>query len=70
VQAVAEAHHLLWADSQPAYEAAPNRRALYQTDEAHKSEEGHRVQASVMMNALIGHGGPFAERVRSPASAL
>jgi lysophospholipase L1-like esterase len=63
VHTVVEAHHLLWADSQPAYEAAPNRRALYQTDEAHKSEAGHQVQAGVMVNALIGEGGPFADRV-------
>jgi lysophospholipase L1-like esterase len=64
VRPVVDEHRYLWTDSQPAYDAAPNRRALYQTDEAHKSEAGHRIQAEEVVKALVGPGGPYAERVQ------
>lgn len=69
VHAVVEAHHLLWADSEPGFAATPHRNALYQSDGVHKSIAGHRLQATDVVQALIGPQGPFAERVKlSPTS--
>lgn len=52
VRAVAEEHRLHWVDPEPVFAAAPDRQALYLSDGAHKTAEGHRMQAAVITEAL------------------
>lgn len=59
-RAAVDAHHLIWADSDPRYSAAPDRDALYQADGVHKSIAGHVLQARDVVEALTGPGGPLA----------
>ncbi|MBI5948175.1 MAG: hypothetical protein HY875_08560 [Chloroflexi bacterium] len=69
VHVAVDRHRFLWADSGPSYDAAPDREALYLPDGVHKTVEGLRIQANLVVQALIGHGGPYADRVQAaPAS--
>ncbi len=65
VHTVVDARRFLWADSGPSYDAAPDREALYLPDGVHKTVEGLRIQAGLVVQALIAEGGPYADRVQA-----
>ncbi len=65
VQTVVDARRFLWADSGPSYDAAPDREALYLPDGVHKTVEGLRIQAGLVVQSLIGECGPYADRVKA-----
>jgi lysophospholipase L1-like esterase len=50
---VAADHHLLWAETDPAYARVPHRDSLYQPDGVHKTVEGMRVQADALLEVLL-----------------
>lgn len=50
---VAADHHLLWAETDPAYARVPDRDSLYQPDGVHKTVAGMRVQADALLEVLF-----------------
>lgn len=52
LRVVAERHHFLWADAEPAWSEVPDRNAHYQPDLTHKSEKGHRLLAASLVPSL------------------
>jgi lysophospholipase L1-like esterase len=52
-QAAAARHHLLWAETDPAYARVVDRDSLYQPDGVHKTAEGMRVQADALLEVLF-----------------
>ena len=57
VRRVAMRHHFRWADAEPAWSEVPDRDAYYQADGMHKTEEGHRLLAEVVLAAISGGPG-------------
>jgi hypothetical protein len=66
-QEVASSHHLLWAETGPAYARVPDRDSLYQPDGVHKTIEGQRVQAGALLEVLLD---PVHDLVPQPVGAL
>ncbi len=52
LRVVADRHHFLWADAEPAWSEVPDRNVYYQPDLTHKSEEGHRLLAAALVESL------------------